>query len=76
MPSLEDRASSRGFPPGLMGYVSPLYSDGTCGFESVPAPPGALSFFMFSIFLVLLLRLFLPEISPRSPPIQREEEYE
>jgi hypothetical protein len=28
-----------------MGYVSPLYSDGTGGFESVPAPPGALSFF-------------------------------
>ncbi len=28
-----------------MGYVSPLYSDGTGGSESVPAPPGALSFF-------------------------------
>lgn len=36
---------SRGLPPGLMGFVSLWIADGTGGFESVPAPSGALSLF-------------------------------
>lgn len=36
----------RGLPPGLMGFVSLWIADGTGGFESVPAPSGALSLFV------------------------------